>query len=386
MERLLLAALLLLSAACSRPGAERPRLAQDGLPAPELRLPKLLNAPLPGLKGWEDLRGKVVVLEFWATWSEPFSESLPRVNQLAARFAGKPVVFLFITDENEAAVKTFLSGRRLDGWVAPAAGQEPFKAFRVYDLPKAVLVDREGRVAASYQTEASEGDIASLLAGRPLRPNAPGGDPAAVRISSGDALAKFSMAEAAAGGGFASYGPGFMYASGMPLRYALEAVCGKADRLEVKPGAAAAMAKVYDIRLRVPRSGAAAKKEFFLKGLEAALGLKVKETSADALVYALRTVPGGPRNVRAAGAYGGSAAEGSVLKADGATFEALAAALGERLRVPVYDETGVAGPVAYAFDLGQPDLKGMDAQLRARLGLRLEKVKRKLRMLEVSPV
>jgi hypothetical protein len=180
--------------------------------------------------------------------------------------------------------------------------------------------------AFAYPGDISEGDIETLLAGRPLRANAPGGDPAAVTISSGSALAEFSMAEAAGGGGTASYGPDFMYASGMPLGYALEAVCGKADKLEVKPDARAAMSKVYDIRLRVPAARAASKKEFFLKGLEAALGLKVRETSAMAAVYALKTVPGGPANVRRADAYGGAMVEGTVLNAEGASFDALASA------------------------------------------------------------
>lgn len=385
MKGLFLAALLLVPAACSRPPAARPKLAKEGLPAPELRLPKLLNAPVTELKGWADLRGKVVVLEFWATWCEPCADNLPLVNRLAGKFAGKTVVFIFVSDESEAAVKSFLADHRMDGWVAPESGQGPFKAFRVYDLPRAVLVDREGKAAAFYPSDVvPEGDIEALVAGRPLRANAPGGDPSSVSISSGDALAEFSIAEAAGGGGSASYGPGFMYAFGMPLRYALEAVCGKADRLEVKPGAEAVMAKVYDMRLRVPAGRAGEKKDFFLKGLEVSLGLKVRETSAEAWIYALKTVPGGPLNVKRPDAYGGTKLDGSVFAADGASFAPLAAALKDRLRQPVADETGVSGPLSYSFDLAPPDVNGLDARLRSRLGLRLERVKRRIRTLEVS--
>jgi uncharacterized protein (TIGR03435 family) len=384
MKACLLAALLL-ACACSRPQEERPKLAAEGLPAPELHLPKLLNAPLSSLKGWPALRGKVVVLEFWASWCEPCVDGLPRLNQLAAKFAGKPVVFIFITDESEAAVRAFLADHRADGWVAPESGQAPFKAFRVYDIPRTVLVDKAGKVAAfTSPEEVSEGDISTLLSGRPLRVNVQDGDPSSVHISSGAALAEFSIAPAEGGGGSASYGPDFIYASGMPLSYALQAVFGSADRLDVKPNAEAAMARAYDIRLRVPADRAASRKEFFLNGLQAALGLKVRESSSEAWVYALKTAPGGPLNVRKADAYSAARLDGTVLRADGASFEALASAIKDRVHEPVLDETGASGPLAYSFDLGLPDVKGMDSQLRARLGLRLQRVKRRIRTLEVS--
>ena len=69
-----------------------------GHPAPDLDNVKLLQAPA-GIKAtWQSLNGKVVVIDFWATWCVPCRKSIPHWNQLVDEFKGKPVCFIAITD------------------------------------------------------------------------------------------------------------------------------------------------------------------------------------------------------------------------------------------------------------------------------------------------
>ncbi len=69
--------------------------------APLLEACTLLQAP-PGTKlDAASLRGKVVVLEFWATWCGPCIAAIPRLNRLAERFKDQPVQFVAITAEDE---------------------------------------------------------------------------------------------------------------------------------------------------------------------------------------------------------------------------------------------------------------------------------------------
>src|SRR5713101_5460785 len=69
-----------------------------GNAAPAIKLEKLLQAPPNASTDWEKLKGKVVVLDFWATWCTPCVAGIPHLNQLAAEFSGQPVVFIGIAD------------------------------------------------------------------------------------------------------------------------------------------------------------------------------------------------------------------------------------------------------------------------------------------------
>ncbi|MHB0995506.1 MAG: redoxin domain-containing protein [Elusimicrobiales bacterium] len=380
MKRSLPLVLAIALAACGVGPRERPRLAKAGRPAPQLSLPKLLNAPQKALAGWEDLRGKVVVLEFWATWCDPCVEAIPRLNGLAERFRGRPVVFIHVTDESEADVRAFLGQHPVSGWIAPEAGADVFKAFRVYGRPHTVLVDAEGSVAAFPRAGGLTPEvIMELLAGR----SSGGRDPAAA-ASTGTAIAEFYIAPSSENSGAAQYGPSSLEASAMSLEYALEWLYGRVDRFDVKPSAVPAMAAVYDIRFRLPVARAGQKRDFFLKGLEASLGLSVSRAEREAEVYVLKKAPGGPVNVKRRREAGGASLNGAVLEVRGGSFAVLAGRLKEVLDRPVLDETGEAGPYEYEFELDSADPRVIDLQLQRQLGLKLPLLRRKISVVEVS--
>ena len=380
MRKLRFSVLLLALAACSGQPAERPKLAKNGLPAPAIGLKKLIGAPAAELKSWEELKGKVVVLDFWATWCGSCVDAFPALNSLAERFRGQPVVFIHITDESEADVREFLKKQRVTGWVAPEAGAEIFKAFRVYGRPHTVLVNKAGAVASFPSAGGLNAEsLMSLLAGQPGPEPLP---PAS--LSTGTALAEFYISRAAARGGTAQYGPASLNAAALPLEYALEWLYGRIDRFDIKPEAGPAMAASYDIRLRLPAEREAQKTDFFLKGLESALGLKVSKVNREAEVYVLKKAPGGPVKVKERRDYGVTELSGTVLEVKGGSFSAVASRLKEVLGQPVLDETGAAGPFEYSFELDSADPKVIDLQLRRQLGLRLTRLRRKITVVEIS--
>jgi len=65
-----------------------------GQPAPELNF---LWSTKDGVKKLSDLRGQVVVIDFWATWCGPCIRTFPQIREEVARFAGAPVTFLGVT-------------------------------------------------------------------------------------------------------------------------------------------------------------------------------------------------------------------------------------------------------------------------------------------------
>jgi len=162
-------------AACGKP-AEAPapakRSAKPGIgaPAPAIVLNNIISGDLKALNGWEQLRGRAVVLEFWATWCDPCVESIGHLNELVEKFNGKPVAFISVTQESRSKVEKFLEDREMRGNVA-ADGDPAFSAFRVRGIPYTVLIDKEGVVRdITYPARLTEQRVNDLLAGGPLPP------------------------------------------------------------------------------------------------------------------------------------------------------------------------------------------------------------------------
>jgi thiol-disulfide isomerase/thioredoxin len=139
-------AAICLPCGCSKSASEAPR------PAPTVRL-KLLQAPQAKLEGWSDLRGKLVVVEFWATWCDACVESQPHFNELAAKFQGRPVQFLSVTADPESEVRKFLKTHQLLGWVGLDPDGSAFEAFGVRGIPHTVILNAQGDVLGETYPE-----------------------------------------------------------------------------------------------------------------------------------------------------------------------------------------------------------------------------------------
>ncbi len=121
-------------------GPEGPH-ASIGTPAPNLILKTMEN----GAVSLTDLKGKVVVLDFWATWCKPCVMALPLVTKVTDELENQGVVFYAVNQmESEAQVKSFLKDIGMDFAVAldkeGAAGQ----AFGVTGIPHSVVIDKNG--------------------------------------------------------------------------------------------------------------------------------------------------------------------------------------------------------------------------------------------------
>jgi uncharacterized protein (TIGR03435 family) len=140
-----------------------------GEPAPALKVRKWLQAPNKATAGWPS--GKVVILEFWATWCSPCVGSIPHLNDLAEQFKDKPVQFIAVTDEKENVVQPFLKKTPITAWIGltkdPIFGET--NPYRVYGIPHTVIIDANGHIAAVIDPGALNSNLIELcLAGKPL--------------------------------------------------------------------------------------------------------------------------------------------------------------------------------------------------------------------------
>ena len=146
-----------------------------GAPAPPLKLAKLLQAPLSARVDWNALKGKTVIVEFWATWCGPCIAAIPHLNQLVDQLSDKPVVFLSITDDPEDRLVTFLSTRPMKGWIGIDPNRTQWETFNVLSIPHTIVIGPTGLVSAiTFPEYVTAEVIQAVMAGRAVTlPSAP---------------------------------------------------------------------------------------------------------------------------------------------------------------------------------------------------------------------
>jgi thiol-disulfide isomerase/thioredoxin len=111
---------------------------------------------------WASLKGKVVVLEFWATWCAPCVASIPHLNQLVELLDSAKFQFISIDDEDPKVVQAFLAKKKMAGWVADDTSGGVFAWYGVMSRPTTIIVDGKGRIVAT--TEIDSVNVADLQA------------------------------------------------------------------------------------------------------------------------------------------------------------------------------------------------------------------------------
>lgn len=127
-----------------------------------------------------DLRGKVVVLDFWATWCAPCIRMLPAVNRLTERYKDKPVVILGVNlnvADQSGNVARFVTERKVDAMrhVLDPGGVIG-RNYAAHAIPLTVMIDRDGIIR--YVHTGFEGNVDQhygdkidrLIKGEPITP------------------------------------------------------------------------------------------------------------------------------------------------------------------------------------------------------------------------
>jgi peroxiredoxin len=139
---LLLAALTTVAAAAEAPASLRLTRLGPGDPAAAFSV----ATPDGGTIRLADLKGKVVFLNFWATWCEPCLEEMPAMERLARAYRDRGLVVLALSADREGAsvVKPFLKRHALTFPVGLDPDQSVARLYRVWALPSTFILDRTG--------------------------------------------------------------------------------------------------------------------------------------------------------------------------------------------------------------------------------------------------
>ena len=96
-----------------------------------------------------DYRGKVVFVNYWATWCPPCRAEMPDINKVVDAYRGKDVVFLALTDETPEVVGRYTAKYPIRASVARFTSDKPSGAIAAMSYagrPTTMIIDREGRV------------------------------------------------------------------------------------------------------------------------------------------------------------------------------------------------------------------------------------------------
>jgi len=144
------------------------KLLQPGKPVPEVAYPDKGEK----LQGFDQFKGKYLLVDFWASWCGPCRAAVPKVKQLYAQYKDKGFEVVSISiDDSKTAWQKAMEEEKMPWaqWLSPDKNKT-MQTFLFSAIPTVYLVDREGKIVASYTgfTEQVAQKIAGLFSSKPL--------------------------------------------------------------------------------------------------------------------------------------------------------------------------------------------------------------------------
>jgi peroxiredoxin len=117
-------------------------------------------------KTWHlgDLRGKVVLVNFWATWCPPCRKEMPDLQALFEKYKDQGFLVLAISDEEAAKVAPFIGERQISYPVLLDPGDKVHQLYEVEGIPKSFVYDRAGKLVAQSIDMRTRGQFQEMIA------------------------------------------------------------------------------------------------------------------------------------------------------------------------------------------------------------------------------
>jgi thiol-disulfide isomerase/thioredoxin len=116
------------------------------------------------------LRGKMVVLDFWATWCGPCLASFPKMQELVEKYDGNKAFFLFINtwesskpEATREKVDKLLNEKKYTFNVLFDYKDDVVKKYKIEGIPTKIVIDKEGKIIS---IDSSEESLVALMEGR----------------------------------------------------------------------------------------------------------------------------------------------------------------------------------------------------------------------------
>ena len=115
------------------------------------------------------LRGKVVVVNFWATWCPPCRKEIPGLKALYKRFKSQGLVVLGISDEPAARVRRFSGGLNITYPILLDPGRKVSNLYSAESIPMTFVYNRSGKLVAEAMDMRTRQQFLAMLADAGLK-------------------------------------------------------------------------------------------------------------------------------------------------------------------------------------------------------------------------
>jgi peroxiredoxin len=109
------------------------------------------------------LTGKVVLVNFWATWCPPCRKEMPDLDALYREFKDKGLVILALSNEPDATVRAYIEAHPVTYPILLDAGSRVSEALKIDSIPKTFLYDRSGALVAQSIDMRTRGQFLAML-------------------------------------------------------------------------------------------------------------------------------------------------------------------------------------------------------------------------------
>lgn len=110
--------------------------------APKIEIKNWINNP----NGIPVLKGRPIVLEFWATWCGPCVEAIPHFNQLTEKYKNQITFIAVSSFDKKNTIEKFLLKKNIKSFIAIDDNKFLSNAFKVQNIPVTIIIDRNGKL------------------------------------------------------------------------------------------------------------------------------------------------------------------------------------------------------------------------------------------------
>jgi thiol-disulfide isomerase/thioredoxin len=136
-----------------------------GKPAPDFALEVVASGAAGDRVHLEELKGKAVILDFWATWCEPCQRIAPVLDRISRKHQGKDLVVVGVnTSDQPGLAPLFAKKKGLSYPIVYDEGDQVAQRYGVTNLPTLVVINPQGNVVAVRVAPEDESTIEGLLA------------------------------------------------------------------------------------------------------------------------------------------------------------------------------------------------------------------------------